>query len=568
MSYGAGTLIIRPGLRVNWLVPMAVLAVIAVVLATFILYPMSRVVIGSFEDDVSHWTLANYQRVFTPYYLGVMGTTLLYAVATVAVALAMAVPIAWLVARTDMPARGFLRACILVTFVLPPLFHAMAFVFLFQPRAGLVNTWLDAWIGVRPFNIYSLFGMVIVTAFGLFPQGFLLIDTALRGIDPSLEEAAVVAGARQSQILWRVVLPLVLPAILSSVILGVIEVLAVFGPPAVIGIPAKIYVMSTQLFIELSGSPPRIEFCAALSMLFLTVATTLLLVQDWLLRQRSFATITGKGFQPRQVRLGAWRRPAFGFCLLIVTVGLIVPALVLAVMSISRVWIAGFTPGNLTLDFYRSALMGQERTLQSLTNTLLLSISTVVGTLACGLPIAWIVTRRGNWTARAVRFVTYLPFSIPATVFTVGVILAFIQPPLVLYGSLSIVAACYFGRFLPLAVQPLSDALRQIDGSLMEAARVVGSGMARTTAKITLPLLKYSVLSTSMLVFVACAREIVSIALLYSPGTETLMMTAMLLWDEGQVQITAALVMCILGLVAAFYALARVAAVSRTNLMT
>jgi len=134
----------------------------------------------------------------------------------------------------------------------------------------------------------------------------------------------------------------------------------------------------------------------------------------------------------------------------------------------------------------------------------------------------------------------------------------------VLYGTLSIVMVCYFGRFLPLAVQPLSDALRQIDTSLTEAARVVGSGPLRTGVRIVLPLLKYATLSTAMLVFVACVREIVSIALLYSPGTETLMMTAMRLWDEGQVQTTAALVVVILVLVSVFYGAARVLARHRS----
>lgn len=540
------------------------LALLFAILAVTILYPMGWAMIGSLQTDMGEWTLSHYQRVFSPYYLRVMGTTLVYAILSTGLALAIAVPLAWSVARTDMPGKAWIRAGITVTFVMPPLFHALAFVFLFQRRAGLVNALLQGLIGIRPFNIYTLQGLVIVTAFGLFPQMFLLVDGALRSIDPSLEEAAAVAGASHLRIARSIVLPVVLPALLSSAVLGMIEVMALFGPPAVIGIPAKIYVMSTQIYVELAASPPRMEFSAALAILFLIVTASLLLMQDRLLRRRNFATISGKGFRPREMRLHRWKYPVLAGNAAVLLVALVVPTLILIAISLSKVWTDGPVAGNFTWRFYRAALLGETDTFVSLTNTLAIALTTLAGTLLVGLPIAWLTTRKHGWTARLIRLIAYLPFSIPAVVFTVGVVLAFIRPPLVLYGTLSIVMVCYFGRFLPLAVQPLSDALRQIDTSLTEAARVVGSGPLRTGVRIVLPLLKYATLSTAMLVFVACVREIVSIALLYSPGTETLMMTAMRLWDEGQVQTTAALVVVILVLVSVFYGAARVLARHRS----
>lgn len=541
---------------------MAFLAMFAV-LGAAVLYPMAWALVGSVQTDAGGWTLSHYQRVFSPYYLRVMGTTLVYAGWSVALAMVLAIPLAWLVARSDMPGRAGVRSCITVSFVLPPLFHALAFVVLFQPRAGLVNLALDHLFSVRPFNVYSMTGLVVVTALGLFPQMFLLVEAALRGIDPDLEEAARVAGGSRMQIARRVALPVVLPAVLSSVLLGTIEVMALFGPPAVIGIPARIYVMSTQIFVELSSSPPRIEFSAALSILFLLVAAVLIAVQGRLLRRRSFVTIGGKGFRQRPVPLRQWRWVAFAASAAVLMVSLVVPTLILGMISVSRVWTAGPVPGNLTLAFYRTVLSGQSDTLLSLTNTLVIAFSVLAATVLVGLPMAWIVTRERGWAPRTIRVVAFLPFSIPAVVFTVGIVLAFIRPPLVLYGTLAIVIVCYFGRFLPYAVQPLSDAIRQIDGSLTEAARVVGAGPGRIGLRIVLPLLKYAAVSTAMLVFVACVREIVSIALLYSPGNETLMMSAMRLWDEGQVQVTAALVVLTLVLVTLFYGGARMVARGR-----
>ena len=528
-----------------------------VILAITILYPMFWALLGSFQTDEGVWTLAHYKRVFTPYYLRVMGTTLIYAFSSVLLSLAVAMPLAWLVARSDMPGKGLVRAATVITFVMPPLFHALAFVFLLQPRTGLVNELFEYLTGFRPFNIYSMSGLVFATVCGLFPQAFLLLDSAFRNIDPSLEEAAAITGANQWQTAGRVVFPLVLPAILSSVVLGMIEVLAVFGPPAVIGIPAKIYVMSTQIFVELASSPPRMEFAAALSILFLAIAGALLLLQDRLLRRRGFTTVAGKGSRPKLVALGRWRWVAFGGSAFVLIVTLVLPTLMLVVVSFSRVWTQGPSLQNLTFDFYRAALGGGYGALASLGNTLIFAITTLVATIALGLPIAWIITRGNGLRVRVLRWLVYLPFSIPAVVFTVGVVLAYIRPPLVLYGSMLIIVVCYFGRFLPFAVQPLSDGLRQIDRSLTEAARVVGSGVWQTATRIVMPMLKYATLSTAMLIFVACVREIVSIALLYSPGNESLMMTAMLLWDEGQAQITAALVVVIIVLAGSFYAIAQ-----------
>jgi len=527
------------------------------ILAGTVLYPMYWLAIGSFRTEWGDWTLEHYREVFTPFYLQVMANTMLYAAATVAIAVPLGGSLAWLVARTDMPGRGVVKALVTITFVMPPLFHALAFVFLFQPQAGIVNNLLEPVIGLRPFNIFSFEGMVIATAFGLFPQAFLLIEAALRGVDPSLEEAASASGASQLRILRTVVLPLVTPAILTSVVLGLIEVLAVFGPPAVIGVPAKIFVMSSQVYIELTSAPPRIEFSAALAVLFLQIAILLLVLQEVLLRRRSYVTIIGKGFRPRLTRLRGWRWCAIGYCTLIVLIGLVIPTLILMLVSVSKVWAGGLSFDNFTLQYYLEAIRGDARAATGLTNTLLLAFATLAATLAVGLPVAWIVTRQRGLGAKVLRFVAFLPFSIPAVIFTVGVILAFINPPVVLYGTLAIILVCYFGRFLPLAVQPLSDSLRQIDGSLEEAARVVGSGSVRTMIWIVMPLLKFAVFSTSVMIFVACVREIVSIALLYSPGTETLMMTAMIYWEEGQIQLTAAIVVFILFAVAVFYGISR-----------
>ena len=541
------------GRAARWLLWGSVFAA----LALLVIYPVFWLIAGSFQTETGDWTLAHYREVFSAYYMKLLWDSLVYAMLSTAVAMLIGVPMAWAVARTDMPGKAFFRAASAVTFVLPPLFQAMAFVVIFQPNAGLMNVLFQALLGVKPFNIFSFTGLVLVTACGAFPQSFMLVDSALRSMDPALEEAATTAGASRWRVMTRITLPLVLPAILTAMNLTIINNLVVFGPAALIGIPAKIYVMASQIYVELTAFPPRLEFTAALAMLFLTFAALLLTFQMYVLRRRNFSTIVGKGMRPRELPLGRWRWVTCALFGLIVCIVLVFPAAILIFMSFAKVWTNWFAATNFTLAHYENVLFTRTQTLTAIGNTLLLAVATVATTLTAGFILAYIIVKTQVRSRQVLNYLTFLPYSIPGAVFTVGVILAFIRPPLVLYGTLWILVVCYFARFLPFAIQPLSAALRQIDDSLLEAGRVVGAGWWRTAQKITLPLVKFSVFSTIMLVFVACLREVVSAILLAAPDTETMMVTAFRMWEEGLIQETAALMVVLLVLVVAFFWIVR-----------
>jgi iron(III) transport system permease protein len=526
-------------------------------IALLVIYPVVWLIVGSFQTPFGDWTLEHYREVFSPYYLRLLWDTLVYAALSTVVSILIGVPMAWSVARTDMPGKSFFRSATAITFVLPPLFQAMAFVVIFQPNAGLMNWLFQHVFGVKPFNIFSFTGLVLVTACGAFPQSFMLVDSALRSMDPALEEAATMAGASRWRVMTRITLPLVLPSILTAIGLTVINNLVVFGPPALIGIPAKIYVMSSQIYVELTAFPPRLEFTAALAILFMTFAAILLTFQIYVLRRRNFSTIVGKGMRPRDLQLGRWKWAAFGLFASMVCVALIFPIAILVTMSFSKVWTNWFMPNNFTFSHYESVLFTRTETLRAISNTLFLALATVATTLTAGFVVAYIIVKTRHPARQVLNYLTFLPYSIPGAVFTVGVILAFIRPPLVLYGTLWILIVCYFARFLPFAIQPLSAALRQIDDSLLEAGRVAGAGWFRTTHRITLPLLKFSVLATVMLVFVDCVREVVSAILLAAPDTETMMVTAFRMWEEGLIQETAAMMVVLLVLVLAFFLVVR-----------
>jgi iron(III) transport system permease protein len=424
-------------------------------LALLVVYPVVWLVIGGFQNEYGDWTLDHYREVFSPYYLKLLWDSLVFAILTTACAMLVGVPMAWAVARTDMPGKAFFRTASAVTFVLPPLFQAMAFVITFQPNAGLMNVLFQALFGVKPFNIFTFTGLVLVTACGAFPQSFMLVESALRSMDPALEEAATMAGASRWRVMTRITLPLVLPTILTAMNLTIINNLVVFGPAALIGIPAKIYVMASQIYVELTAFPPRLEFTAALAILFLTFAAVLMTFQIYVLRRRNFSTIAGKGMRPRELSLGRWKWAACGLFGATVCAALIFPAAILITMSFTKVWTSWFVAGNFTLSHYQNVLFIRTETLTAISNSLFLALATVAATLTAGFAAAYIIVKTRHRARQVLNYATFLPYSIPGAVFTVGVILAFIRPPLVLYGTLWILVVCYFARFLPFAIQPL-----------------------------------------------------------------------------------------------------------------
>lgn len=532
-------------------------ALLGFVLGLLVLYPMMWLLLGAFQTSTGEFTFAHLERVFTVRYFKVLWTTVQYVGWSTLLAATIGIPLAWLAARTDLPGKELLRSCIALTYVNPPFLQTMAYVFALSPNAGFINILLDKLLGVKPFNIYSMEGLIFVTALWVYPQVFMIVDSALRSMDPSLEEAAATAGARPWSIATHVTLPLVAPALLSSTILTAVMVLALFAPPAMLGTPARVQVLTTQIYQLLSSLPIQLEFASALSLIFLTITGILLYAQSRVLRQRSFTTIMGKAVYPKLVPLGLARPWATVLAFSVPFLSLILPLGVLLVVSLLKAWGNWFAPGNVTLDNYVQAILFQSRTRAGFLNTLILGAVTVLGTVLISLLMSFLVGRKPTRGSAVLQFITFLPFSVPGVVFTVGVILAFIRPPFNLYGTLAIIAVCYLARFLPMAVQPIENGLKQIDWSLVEAAHTTGARWATVTRTVVLPLIKFTLLSTGLLVFMSTTHELVSAVFLYSSGTQTVMVSAWQFWEEGKTEMTAAIVVVMFLVVLLLQATAR-----------
>ncbi|MDB5557162.1 MAG: transporter substrate-binding protein, partial [Enterovirga sp.] len=291
-----------------------------ILLALLIAWPLGWVVRMSFEDADGAFTIANYVRAASSRrFVDAAVNSLILSTSVGVLSVLVATPMAWAIARTDMPGRRFIQVMALASLITPGFLTAVAWILLAGPNAGLLNQLVRAVTGMQGpvFDIFSMPGMVFVTLLECFPFAFVIISAAFRNVSAELEDAANISGAGTITTMRRITIPLVLPAILAGFILASLEALVLFSGPAIIGVPARIYVLTTQIW-ALFQYPPQLGVASALSIPLLLVTVALLLLQRRLLGRRGYVTVTGKVTTPRVVQLGWARWPLFAFCCSIV----------------------------------------------------------------------------------------------------------------------------------------------------------------------------------------------------------------------------------------------------------
>ena len=334
-------------------------ALLAVLLALLVLNPVLRLLASSFTAArTGDWTLANYVAAYSrPRYVQALWTTLQLGAAVTGLCLLFAVPLAWAVSRTDMPGRGWVRQGVLAAFVVPPYLGAVGWILLASPNAGWLNVAWRALTGSEAalFDIYSFGGLAFVIALYTFPFLFLFATGAMDVVSSEMEDAANILGAGTLRTACKVTLPLVLPALLAGGIITFLEAISLVGTPALIALPARINVVTTQL-AQFFSPPIRAEVAAAYTMPLLLVTVGLYALQGWLLRRKGFVTLGGKGGERRMVRLGPWRWVLAAYAGLLVLLALVLPCLVLAQAALAKAWGRGWRLDNLTLDNFEYLL--------------------------------------------------------------------------------------------------------------------------------------------------------------------------------------------------------------------
>lgn len=553
--------------------PMVVLGVAAAAAVYVISVPLAMLLVTAFRGPAdllpfepgAHFTLAHLGAIYTDpiLYRVIIPDTLVFTAGSVALSFGIAFGLAWLVERTDLPGREGFYTLVLVPLLVPGLVLAIAWIFLLGPNAGWVNVLLRGWLGLPspgPLNIFNFPGLVVAQALSTVPFLFLLLCTALRSMDPALEEASQVAGARPRTTFFRITLQVLRPGILAPLVLGTIITLEQFEMPLLLGVPARINVFSTRIFWELNPTSglPNYGRAAAVALPFLAAALALLAVYNRLIkRAERFVTITGRGYQPRPQPLGRWRWPACAAVVAYVAVSGVFPAFVLLWGSLFGYSTVPSLAALPTISFAAYArLLENPKVYLALQNTLIAAglsaaIVTVIGAL-----LAWIVVRTKVPGRAALDVVSIMSVGIPSIIAALAFMLLYLTVPIGVYGTVWILVLAYSYR-LAVTTRICRAGLMQIHRELEDASYTAGGAWATTLRKIVVPLLAPSLAGAWLLLFIVGVREFTLPMVLHSPDNIVLSVILWRLFTDGEMIQASALATLMLALVVCVTVLVR-----------
>jgi iron(III) transport system permease protein len=515
-----------------------VFAGFALLLCALVLLPLFWLARFAFTDRAGAITLENFLDLARdPALVDPFLTTMLIATSVGFLCCAVAAPTGWLVARTDLPLRRFIRLMITAAFVTPPFLGAIAWEILAAPNSGLLNqAWrflLGRGADEHLLDIYSLPGLVFVIACYTFPYVFVLVANALDRIPAELEDASAILGAGAAATARRITVPLVLPAILAGALVAFLQAMTLFGSPAILALPAGFHTLTTKIW-SLFQYPPKPHLAAAAALPLLVVTVVLLRGQAMILGRRQFMVVTGKSGAPRLVRLGAWRIPALLLCLFVLCQPVFLPYGALLKAAFTRTVSAPLSLDSLTWQHVDFVFFEFSQTGPALRNTFLLcTLAATLGTLLA-LIASFLATRRMVWGARWLGFLATAPIAIPGIVLGVGLFLAYTRPPLVLYGTLWILLLAYLTIELPGAYQQLQSAFRSIHPELEEASRILGASRLQALGHIAAPLLGSAVVASWCFIFIGTMRELSAAIMLFTANTKVLSVIIFDLNESGE----------------------------------
>ncbi len=525
---------------------IAVVSYLVLVPLFMLLYASVKSTEDKLPFETTAMTLGNYAAVLTsPATLPIFLDTLIFTAGSLAIGLPLAILLAWLVERTAMPARSWIGSLILVPMTVPSLLSAIAWIQLLDPRNGWINILLRAVLHFSedsgPLDVYTLSGMCFVQGLRLVPSAYLMIAASFRAMDPSLEEQSAMAGRNAAQTTLRITLPILRPALLAALIYFVIVVIESFDIPGLLGFTARIRVLSTAIYWATHSEVglPDYGLASALGAIILGVALLLMWGYHRLTaHQERFATITGKGYRPRQIDLGRWKMAATAFCAAYIFIAVLLPFLMLLWTSVQPFYAppSADSLARVTFDGYVK-IWSDGSVARALRNTMILALAASVATLVLAILVSWFVVRRGRSGAAAAKYlatVSFLPQCVPSIVIGLAFIFVYVRFPLPIYGTLWIIALAMTTRYLAYGSRAATAALVQVHGELEEASQMAGAPWLRTLRRVTVPLLAPAMINVFLWVAVHAMQELSMALMLYNPDTVVVSTMIWSMWQNGR----------------------------------
>jgi iron(III) transport system permease protein len=525
-------------------VPTGVMILVSLITAYLVLPPLYSVIQTSLfttklTGEIDAFTFRYYQNLLSELrVVGPLLNTFYFSIGSALLATLIGGSIAWIVVRTDTPLRGLGYFTAFASFGTPFILYTIGWLLLLG-RAGPVNYWLKALLDQAGpvINVYSLFGMIFIESLLWSPFVFLMLAAAFRSMDPSLEEASAVCGARVWQTMRRVSLRLMLPALFSVVLLIFIRSFESFEIPALVGLPGDVRVLTTSIYIDAQKLPPQYGSAGAFSvLLMLFVAGTLYLYFRVTREGDRFHTVTGKGYRPALIHLGGWRYLAAGGLLLYFFILLVLPFLIIVWASFLPFYIQPSLEGlaKFTLKNYVTALHFPKIT-DAIKNSILLGLGSASAVMVLTLLASWLLVRtkmRGRWL---LDILTTLPLLFPGIVMGLAILRFYLFVPIPVYGTLWILLIAFVTRYIPYGIRYTHSGLLQLHKELEEAAYTAGASWSNCMRRIILPLMTPSFLGGWIFIFLLSAKELSMSVLLVSPQTPVVSVAIFELWENAQV---------------------------------
>jgi iron(III) transport system permease protein len=526
-----------------------ILAVAAVLVAYLALVPVGTMLVASFESTFlgtgpTTWTFQHYVDTFTGAGFGeLVANSFEYAVATALFAVVIGFGLAWLVTRTNTPAKGFARVAALVPLIIPGILNTVAWALLFSPQTGPLNGVLHA-VHLPAFDIFSLLGMVFVQTTHMTPVAYLMGVSAFTSMDASLEEAALSSGARPLRVLRTITLRLIRPAILSAALLMFVQTISTFEVPQLLGVPNHVFVFVSRMYEAIQSFPADYGTVAVIGVFVLVLAAIGLIVSQRLTRRSPTQTVTGKGFRPRVTDLGRWRWLGLAAFVLFFLITVVLPLAMLLWSSLLPTYSPPSPQALRTISLRNYATLFSSPTLlDAVRNTAItaLSAGVIVTVLTAVVAYLTVKTRiRGRFLLDGLATV---PIAVPSIVLGVGVLYWYLVAPLPfhLYGTLTILVIAFVTIGLPYGMRYLGPGIAQISDELEEAATASGASWPLSFRRIYLPLLMPSLLAAFLYTTIVAFREISAAIFLYSQNTDVMSVEIYNLWSSGDYPVVAAL---------------------------
>ncbi|HEX7387236.1 MAG TPA: iron ABC transporter permease [Castellaniella sp.] len=504
------------------------------------LCPVLMLLLGSFSQGLTafgHFTVAKYAAAYTdPFLLEVLGNTVIFVFGSTLLATVLALVLAYLNTRTNIPCKPLFTVLSIVPMMIPHLLFAVSWALLLNPSNGLLNLFLKDFLGLSaaPFNIYSLGGMILVEGLLNMPIAYLIIAPAMSSFDVALEESSRVSGAGVWRTLWRVTLPVLRPAILAAFVLGIVRSLASYAVPRVLGTPGRVDVLATYLYEMIStGFAPDYGKAAALGMSVLAASIGLVVLYRALTASGDkFVTISGRGYRPTVVELKKARTPLLIVISVLSLLMVVLPVAVLLYTSLVPYSMVPSAQAFASMSWNHWVEVLQDPTsILALRNSLVLAVVGATLGVVLSLFIAYVVVKIRTRASGLLESLSFLSFSFPGIVIGIGFMWFFVQTPL--YATLNALLLAYIAAYLPYGVRPLASAFVQVHAHLEESSLVCGAGPLTTLRRIIVPLLIPGIVSAWILMATMFVRELTVSVVLSRPGSEVLAVQILNFADDG-----------------------------------